>query len=74
MEAEVEVDGKALIIRLPLQKPVPSKSSGKTLVIASTHGTLTSTARVDHGGEDTANTRRQKWTMQSKWYCREPRA
>jgi len=47
METNVEVDGKALIIRLPLQKPVRSKSSGKTLVIASTHGTVTSSALYD---------------------------
>lgn len=44
MENIAEVDGKTLIIRLPLQKPVPSKSSGKTLVVASTHGTITTNA------------------------------
>jgi hypothetical protein len=44
MENIAEVDGETLIIRLPLQKPVPSKSSGKTLVIASTHGVVTTTA------------------------------
>jgi hypothetical protein len=42
-----EVDGKTLVIRLPLQKPVPSKSSGKTLAIATTHGTVTSDARYN---------------------------
>ena len=47
METVVEVDGKTLIIKLPLQQPVRSKSSGKTLVIASTHGTVTSSVRYD---------------------------
>jgi hypothetical protein len=32
-----ELDGKTLLIRLPLQKPVPSKSSGKTPVIYPDH-------------------------------------
>jgi hypothetical protein len=45
MEDIAEVEGKTLIIRLPLQKPVPSKASGKTLVIASTHGVVTTAAR-----------------------------
>jgi len=40
MQTTVEIDEKTLIIRLPLQKPVRSKSSGKTLVIASTHGAV----------------------------------
>jgi hypothetical protein len=48
MQDIVEIDGKTLIIRLPLQEPVRSKSSGKTLVIASTHGTIT-TATSYHG-------------------------
>jgi len=45
METTVQVDGKMLIIRLPLQEPVRSKSSGKTLVIASTHGVVITEAR-----------------------------
>ena len=45
MEKIVELDGKTLVIRLPLQKPGPSKSSGKSLVIASTHGVLMTGAR-----------------------------
>jgi hypothetical protein len=45
MENIAEIDGKTLIIRLQLQTPVPSKSSGKTLVIASTHGVVTTEAR-----------------------------
>lgn len=47
MENIAELDGKTLIIRLPLQKPVRSKSSGKTWVIASTHGAITTDARYD---------------------------
>jgi hypothetical protein len=39
MRPSVEINGNTLIIKLPLQKPVPS-STGKTLVIASTHGTV----------------------------------
>jgi hypothetical protein len=46
METTVEIDGKTLIIRLSLQKPVRSKSTGKTLVIASTHGTVPTEARL----------------------------
>ena len=45
MQTIVEIDGTTLIIKLPLQKPVRSKSSGKTLVIASSHGTVTSPVR-----------------------------
>jgi hypothetical protein len=48
METEVELDGQTLIIRLSLQKPVPSKSSGKSLVIASSHGAITTDVRY-HG-------------------------
>ena len=45
MENIAEIDGKTLIIHLPLQTPVPSKSSGKTLVIASTHGAVATEVR-----------------------------
>jgi len=44
MKAEIK-DGK-LIITLDVQAPTPS-ASGKTLVIASTHGNATTTATVD---------------------------
>jgi hypothetical protein len=41
------IEGDELVIRLPLNKsPVPS-SSGKTLVIASTHGNRTTEAIVN---------------------------
>jgi hypothetical protein len=42
----VTVERNELVIRLPLQQPAPS-SSGKTLVVASTHGNKTTTATVD---------------------------
>jgi hypothetical protein len=46
MLVTVEVDRKRkiLTIQMPLEKAHPSKSSGKTLVIASTHGCKTSDA------------------------------
>jgi hypothetical protein len=36
---------KTITITLPLQKAMPSKSSGKTLVVATTHGCKTTEAR-----------------------------
>lgn len=43
MKAEVK-DGK-LIIEIELQQPTPS-ATGKTLVVASTHGNLTTSAMI----------------------------
>lgn len=45
---KVEIDKKAneLVIRLPLQEPTRS-ASGKTMVVASTHGNQATTATVD---------------------------
>ena len=41
------IEGNELVIRLPLNKsPVPS-SSGKTLVVASTHGNRTTEAVIN---------------------------
>jgi len=34
----VKVEGKELVIRLPLSENPPPSASGKTLVVASTHG------------------------------------
>jgi hypothetical protein len=45
MQTSVEIDRKTLTIKLPLQEPVRSKSSGKTWVIATTHGAVTTDAR-----------------------------
>lgn len=44
MKAEIK-DGK-LLIEIDVQTPTPS-ASGKTLVIASSHGNVTTTATVD---------------------------
>jgi len=44
MQDIAELEGKTLVIRLPLQEPERSKSSGKTMVIASTHGAVTTAA------------------------------
>ncbi len=38
------IEGKFLVIRLPLEIPAPS-ASGKTMVLASTHGNLTTEAK-----------------------------
>ena len=46
MATTVEVKGGKLVITMDLQTPQPS-ASGKTLVVASTHGNLATTAVVD---------------------------
>ena len=47
MSVSVKIEGKELVIRLPLnEKPVPS-ATGKTLVVASTHGNKTTEVKVD---------------------------
>lgn len=46
MAIKVEVKGKQLIITADLQKPAPS-ASGKTLVVASTHGNQPTEAVVN---------------------------
>jgi hypothetical protein len=43
---KVEIKGNELIITVEMQAPTPS-ASGKTLVIASSHGNQTTTAVVD---------------------------
>jgi len=43
---KVEIKGNDLIITIEMQKPTPS-ASGKTLVIASSHGNQTTTATID---------------------------
>ena len=44
MKAEI-IDGN-LVLTLPLEKPTPS-ASGKTLVVASTHGNQRTTVEID---------------------------
>ena len=41
-----KIDGQKLIVEIDLQKPTRS-ASGKTLVVASTHGNMTTAAVVD---------------------------
>ena len=43
---KVEVKGKELIITVDIQTPAPS-ASGKTLVVASSHGNQATTAVID---------------------------
>jgi hypothetical protein len=40
------IEGNELVIRLPLQQPTPS-ASGKTLVVASSHGNKVTEAEVN---------------------------
>ena len=42
---KVEVQGKNLVITIPLTEPTPS-ASGKTLVVASSHGNKETEAQV----------------------------
>lgn len=44
--AIAKVEGNTLVIRLPLQTPTPS-ASGKTLVVATTHGNQRTDALVN---------------------------
>ena len=46
MSIEVKVEGKKLVITADLGIPTPS-ASGKTLVVASSHGNMATTAVVD---------------------------
>jgi len=42
---KVTIEGKELVIRIPMQEPRPS-ASGKTLVVASTNGNKTTEVQV----------------------------
>jgi len=44
---EVKIEGKKLHIIMDLQEPTPSKSTGKTLVVASSHGNQPTAAQVN---------------------------
>jgi len=46
MAMKVEIRDKKLCIEIDLEEPAPS-SSGKTLVVASTHGNTVTTAQVN---------------------------
>jgi hypothetical protein len=43
---KAEIKGKELLITVNLETPAPSKS-GKTLVVASSHGNMATTAQID---------------------------
>jgi len=43
---QVEIKNGDLVITIPMQKPTPS-ASGKTLVVASSHGNQPTSAQVD---------------------------
>ena len=43
---QVEIKNGDLVITIPMQKPMPS-ASGKTLVVASSHGNQPTSAQVD---------------------------
>jgi len=43
---EVTIRDNKLLIEIDLQEPTPS-SSGKTLVVASTHGNMVTSAEID---------------------------
>jgi len=45
MNITATIEKDELIVRVPLQKPAPS-STGKTLVVASSHGNVTTGAMV----------------------------
>ncbi len=42
---KVAIEGKELVIRIEMQDPTPS-ATGKTLVVATTHGNTATTATV----------------------------
>lgn len=44
---KVTIEGKELVIRIPMQNPPQPSASGKTLVVASTRGNLKSDVTVD---------------------------
>jgi hypothetical protein len=46
MDVKVKIEGKNLVVTMPMQEPAPS-ASGKTLVVASTRGAMRTDAKVD---------------------------
>jgi len=47
MSATAKIEGKELIIRLPLAQPPQISASGKSKVIASTHGNQTTELQIE---------------------------
>jgi hypothetical protein len=44
-QMKVSIEGKELVIRMDLEEPTPS-ASGKTMVVASSHGNVTTSVLV----------------------------
>lgn len=44
---QVEIEGKELVIRIPLENPPRPSKSGKTLIVATSSGNVTTSATVD---------------------------
>lgn len=44
---QVTIEGKELVIRIPMQNPPQPSASGKTLVVASSRGNKVTEATVD---------------------------
>jgi hypothetical protein len=42
-----KIEGNELVIRLPMQQPPRPSASGKTLVVATTHGNKTSEVEIN---------------------------
>lgn len=45
----VKIEGKVLVVRIPMQEPTAS-ASGKTLVVATTHGNVDTGVQHPDGG------------------------
>ena len=43
---DVKIEGNNLIITIPIEKPLQPSSSGKTLVVASSHGNMVTSVHV----------------------------
>lgn len=46
-QTTVKIEGNMLVIRIPMNTPPQPSATGKTLVVATTHGNLATTATVD---------------------------
>lgn len=44
---ECKIEGKTLVVRIPLNEPPQPSATGKTLVVASTHGNQVTAATVN---------------------------
>ena len=44
---QVTIEGKELVIRIPLENPPRPSKSGKTMIVATSSGNVTTSATVD---------------------------